>query len=496
MRIDFTPIKRQLLMIAFFISSTALIAQVPANNECSGAVDINSLFGQPAGMTQSSGLHDNTNATSEASDPANGFDCFGERNYSQTVPIIENTLWFTFTGDGNTYFIETNDCGSMNYIGSGDTQMAIYSGDCGSLTPVDCSEDGPNAAQGDFRAGLTLTTTMGTVYRIMIDGFNFQGGLSQGEYCLQVTQTLVTTCADIQAGDVTAANQIVCFNDTTEFTLENTVIPNATGPVTGFRWIITGGDVSNSPNPGADSTYLGAFGGSATPYTPAFINDGSQLPTNVFVYFTPVAYGDATDTVGNGFFESLDFSNGCLSVGQSVLVLLAGDNGPIVANPFSQAASSTMPFDGAAGVDITGGGTGLYNVAWNTGATTDTITGLAPGDYMVTITDAGDCVDPLVITITVEDSTTTSTFSPEFEAAVELFPNPAKSQTQLVYDFGETTDLSIRLTNLTGQVLREDRIDGALQGRHLLELDDLPSGIYLIQIRDDNNLLTKRLIVE
>jgi len=499
MRVNFTSSARQLLAFAFMLSSFTLLAQ-PANNDCSGAADINSLFGQPVGMTQASGLFDNTMASSTISDPTSGL-CFAEPNYN-TDPQVSNSLWFTFTGDGNTYYIETDDCGSSNYITNGDTQIAIYAGTGGqcssTLTPMECNEDGPNAAAGDFKAGLTLATAVDSVYFIMVDGFSDGGVAAAGEFCLTVTQELVTTCADITAGTVTAAKQIVCFGDVTEFSIDSTIIPNA-GPagIAGFRWLISGGDISGAADPRLDPTYAGAFGNSATPYTPAFLNDGSQLNANQFVYFTPVAYAGAVDTgamLGN--FGNYDISNGCLSTGTSVLVLLAGDNGAITANPYTAAATSNSPFNGEAGIDITGGGSFIYDVLWDTGADTDTITGLEPGDYMVTISDRGECVDSLVITITVQDSIPLATFSPEFDAALQLYPNPAQNWTQLDYNFATTTDLTLQLTSLTGQVIKTDQIKGAANGRYRLDLEEVPSGVYFLQISDENNRMTKRLIVE
>ena len=102
MLLNFT---KQFFTLLLLMSSLNLFAQAPANNECSGAEDISVLFGQGIDMPQTSGIFDNTNATSEASDPTDGWDCFAEPFFDTTVPQVENTLWFSFTGDGNEYFI-------------------------------------------------------------------------------------------------------------------------------------------------------------------------------------------------------------------------------------------------------------------------------------------------------------------------------------------------------------------------------------------------------
>ncbi|MEL6924073.1 MAG: hypothetical protein AAFO94_08500, partial [Bacteroidota bacterium] len=46
------------------------------------------------------------------------------------------------------------------------------------------------------------------------------------------------------------------------------------------------------------------------------------------------------------------------------------------------------------------GGTAPYSFLWSTGATTETVTGLAPGDYVVTVTDAFGCTAEKSIQIT------------------------------------------------------------------------------------------------
>ena len=46
---------------------------------------------------------------------------------------------------------------------------------------------------------------------------------------------------------------------------------------------------------------------------------------------------------------------------------------------------------GAAFASATGG-SGVYGYLWNTGATTPTISGLAPGPYSVTVTDSKGCI--------------------------------------------------------------------------------------------------------
>jgi len=157
------------------------------NDECASSIDINSLLGGPVGEAQFSSQYTNTDATVSEADLTEGFECFGEPDGSGGTPSLENNVWFTFAGDGNSYFLETNDCNGTaeNYIPDGDTQIAVYIGFCGDFqTPLLCNEDGPNATPGNFAAGLEIPTEIGTNYFVMVDGF----AGSEGDFCLSMTR--------------------------------------------------------------------------------------------------------------------------------------------------------------------------------------------------------------------------------------------------------------------------------------------------------------------
>lgn len=166
---------------------------------CVNAFEIDSLLNFPQGQDRLTSLVNNTDATTEG-DPATGFECFGEPDGGGAGPSLEKTLWFTFVGDGNTYKLRTVECSATDYIDDGDTQMVVYSGDCGNLTSVACNEDAADVAPaGPYPAEIAeLPTEVGVTYYIMIDGFNFNGSISDGEFCLQVTNLSITSVTDLQ----------------------------------------------------------------------------------------------------------------------------------------------------------------------------------------------------------------------------------------------------------------------------------------------------------
>ena len=80
-----------------------MMAQAPVNDDCATAIDINSLFGGALNTAVVGGPYTNTNGTT-ANDPIDGWACYGEPDGTGTAPELNNTVWFTFTGDGNQYF--------------------------------------------------------------------------------------------------------------------------------------------------------------------------------------------------------------------------------------------------------------------------------------------------------------------------------------------------------------------------------------------------------
>ncbi|MBI5916422.1 MAG: T9SS type A sorting domain-containing protein [Bacteroidetes bacterium] len=103
----------------------------------------------------------------------------------------------------------------------------------------------------------------------------------------------------------------------------------------------------------------------------------------------------ATGLIAGNYSVTSTDGEGCASV-QSVTVSQP-------ATPIAVNASATPQIifgvnDGTATANPTGG-TGPYASGWNSGGTTQTITGLAPGNYTVIITDANGCTASQTVTV-------------------------------------------------------------------------------------------------
>ncbi|WP_367392030.1 T9SS type A sorting domain-containing protein [Lewinella sp. LCG006] len=141
---------------------------------CDEAIDISAQFGGPFNEPQTTNMFNNTNFTTGADDPTAGFDCFYEGDQ------LQNSGWFSFTGDGNTYRMRSIQCTGPNE--NLDLQVVVYSGGCGSLMPVACNED-ENGAIGIFNVLVEFPTEEGVEYVVLIDGYDG----TTGEFCLEVT---------------------------------------------------------------------------------------------------------------------------------------------------------------------------------------------------------------------------------------------------------------------------------------------------------------------
>jgi hypothetical protein len=388
-------------------------------------------------------------------------------------------------GDGEAYEITTVICAGIGEYNE-DTQIAVYQGtDCGDLIPVTCNDDG-DYANGVLEAVVTVETEPGVTYYMMVDGW--QGTV--GAFCAQFTQVALIDCDDIAIGTASTDQQIVCFGETTSIDLSpGTVIP-LNGELFGFLWSVHATDVTGSSDPFNEPSWIGNFGQVLSEddiYTPQLVNDGTQIPAGVY-YFTPIVFGGGVDV--DQTWQNVDFSNGCIITGNSILVALAPELPPLVSNVITVDETIGM-MNGEASASATGG-SGTYTYAWSNGETTPTITGLSEGSYTVTITDQTGCLED-VITVTVDLFVNAEETA--FQNAMTIQPNPSSERAFLFYDLRKNAQLNISILNSVGQRIEQMAIENALSGNVELAIDHLSPGIYFVNITGGEYHAMKRLIV-
>jgi hypothetical protein len=75
----------------------------------------------------------------------------------------------------------------------------------------------------------------------------------------------------------------------------------------------------------------------------------------------------------------------------------------------------------------------------------------------------------------------------DFSASVQLYPNPASQTVHLNLD----GPVNIRISDLSGIVVRDEMVNNGS-----IQLEGIPSGIYMMEIRKGNNTGIKKLIIE
>ena len=169
-------------------------------------------------------------------------------------------------------------------------------------------------------------------------------------------------------------------------------------------------------------------------------------------------------------------------------------------------ASSITACDGKFKV-TPNGGTGPYTIEWSTGAiatgvTSDSISGLCPGTYSVTITDVNGCcrkfskiVGPIVSRFSLDQIAEVGTQlkigddKDIVEASVKstVIPNPFNSD--FTIQSGSEEAMQVYIYNISGALVRnyENLLPGERVGT------DLNDGLYILQIQQAGEVFYQRI---
>lgn len=152
---------------------------VSEGDDCSTAVSIQFLFGHPMGESQTSGTYSSEGMTSDG-DPDFGDFCLRDDLVS---------MWFTFTGDGERYYIRSRYCGAFFYT---DPNGSLYSGFCDDISPIRCHYDIDGSDENaDANFHFYLNTEVGKTYYILVQAESTDDFITYnefGSFCLEVTK--------------------------------------------------------------------------------------------------------------------------------------------------------------------------------------------------------------------------------------------------------------------------------------------------------------------
>lgn len=142
--------------------------------------------------------------------------------------------------------------------------------------------------------------------------------------------------------------------------------------------------------------------------------------------------------------------------------------------------------DGSAFVVVTGG-TAPYTCIWNDPAQTNgtTVSNLCPGTYTCTITDANNCSQ--VETVVIQG---TNDIVENLAGNILLAPNPMNDFISISSTWHQEFDCAIHITSMLGDIQISIKAHFS-QGKALVNLEELPSGIYFLEIGGKQHRIVK-----
>ncbi len=258
----------------------------------------------------------------------------------------------------------------------------------------------------------------------------------------------------------------------------------------------------NSTSCSFDVTIDNGFSGSATATnvtcngfadgTATAVPNGGQMPFN---YAWDDATNQTTETAtglepGN-YTVTITDNAGCTTT--ATVEVTEPDELSITVDSVTDETLTNM--DGAIEVTI-GGGTGSYTYEWtldgNVVSTDEDPTGLSAGDYILNVTDENGCV---LESDTVNVSMFNSTLNPSLERFVDIYPNPAIDRLFLQFDLPAISEVSISLFDLNGKLATSTVKDYFSNKSISLELNDVTTGLYIVRIVINDEVLVKRIVV-
>ncbi|HPI06282.1 MAG TPA: T9SS type A sorting domain-containing protein [Saprospiraceae bacterium] len=189
-----------------------------------------------------------------------------------------------------------------------------------------------------------------------------------------------------------------------------------------------------------------------------------------------------------GIYQStLNGIHGCDSLVQTSVTIST----PVEADSV-EIHADTGSGNGSISLQLVSGGTAPYTFLWSTGATGNAIGGLATGNYSVTLSDAAGC--PAVFSFAVDLEVATS--APQIYFNFTVYPNPFAENLQVLLEMENATgaDYSCRLIDTNGRVCTTFRLQHGV--KHSVETDRLPSGVYGLQLIENEKVAIQQVVVK
>lgn len=166
-------------------------------------------------------------------------------------------------------------------------------------------------------------------------------------------------------------------------------------------------------------------------------------------------------------------------------------------NSVLNAVLTSTPDDGTGNGTATvmgEGGTAPYTYNWVDAdmQSTETITDLAAGNYVVIVTDANGCT----FTTTVEVMLMSATITLEMIEQLIIFPNPTSGDLNIQLALTTFSNTEISLLDALGSVVLQQPMAKIKAEDYLLNVSTLASGVYFVKIVIEGEVLVQKIFVE
>jgi hypothetical protein len=165
-------------------------------------------------------------------------------------------------------------------------------------------------------------------------------------------------------------------------------------------------------------------------------------------------------------------------------VTLAEPTAIVITTSVTDASCATCT-DGAYSA-AAGGGSGGYGYSWSSGETSSVVSNVAPGTYIVTVTDGTGCSSTSSVTI---GSWPLSIADAKDQSGIVIYPNPSNGLITL--EANESRVINYQVVNMLGELIESKQLTLNM-GQNQIDLGLVNGGLYFLNIFEEGELLKSR----
>ncbi|MCI5083501.1 MAG: T9SS type A sorting domain-containing protein [Saprospiraceae bacterium] len=132
---------------------------------------------------------------------------------------------------------------------------------------------------------------------------------------------------------------------------------------------------------------------------------------------------------------------------------------------------------------------------WGTYKVGIEVTGMDQVFYLVTLSPDNPTVANILFEVSNDGVMVTETLEQILTSGIRLAPNPVADQLQIELNLLEASDLQVELMHASGQLIRLENVRlGAGEQRISWDTAELPAGLYFINVKKGQEVMSKKLI--